>query len=334
MKGVNLRILMVSLLVWMVLLDCSACAQDVTDPTLKRLEKAAESMTGSIDLHGRVVDSNGILLRDVTIKYFFQEFQDSLSNETIDYKRMRVDGDFRIRESDISSVHLTVLKNGYYSETWSYGFHPERPRQNPDGIELIEISIVLEEQPVSAPLQKFTGILRTDLNGPVSVVEIKRQGSGETWLWKNGEKRELIWPHVFLATEDGSGSELSAVEFTSKDQRFLKKGLRRGRIRFNNSAEGEGFIVYEPNEMHDWAEIGMRRMTEAPEIGYIPKIEVSVEESPETIYFFCKVNGHFGKGMVSGRPIITVEEDRQVARAAILIYLNPTGSRNVSYIHN
>ena len=118
MRGVNLRILLVSFLGSMVLLDCFACAQDVNDPTLKRFEKATESMTGSIDLHGRVVDRNGRPLRDVTIKYFFRQLQDSFSNEEIEYKRMRVDEDFRIKQSDISAVHLTLLKDGYYSETW------------------------------------------------------------------------------------------------------------------------------------------------------------------------------------------------------------------------
>jgi len=334
MRGVNLLILFVFLLGSIVLLNCSACAQDAKEPTLNRFEEAAKSMTGSIDLHGRVVDRSGRPIRDVTIKYFFRELQDFLSNGEIDYERMRVDGDFRIEQSDISAVHLTVLKDGYYSETWSYGFDPERPRLNPEGIERIEIAIVLEEQPVSAPLRKYAGILRTDLNGPISVVEVKRQGSGETWLWKDGEKRDLNWTHVLLATEDEIGSALSVVEFRSKDQRFLHKGLRQGWIRFNDSAEGEGFITYEPGEINEWAEMGMRRMTEAPEGGYERAVEVAVEKSTETIFFFCKVNGHYGKGMVSGQPIVALEDGRQVARAEILIYLNPTGSRDVSFIHN
>jgi hypothetical protein len=334
MPPVIFRILFVPVLSSMLFLVCVACAQDIDDPMIKVYEDAARSMTGSVDLSGRVVDSEGSPIDDVTIKYLFRELQDVLSTDEIDYKRIKVDGDFRFKKFNISSVHLTFLKEGYYAETWSYGFHPDQRRNNPDGVERIEIEIVLETQPPSAPLKKYQGILRTASNGPISVVEIKRQGSGETWIWKDGQGRELIWPHVFLAAGGGTGMPLPMVEFESEDQRFLKKGLRRGWIEFSDFAEGDGFVVYEQSEHFDWAEIGLRRMTEAPESGYEPSMELSASESPPTVYFYCKVNGKFGKGMVTGRPIIATEEDRQVARAAILVYINPTGSRNVSYVHN
>ena len=334
MPPVFLRILFVPALSSMMFLVCVACAQDIDDPTLEVYEDAARAMVGSVDLSGRVVDSEGTPIKDVTIKYVFRKLQDVLSADEIDYKRIKVDGDFRFKESDISSVHLTFLKEGYYAETWSYGFHPDRRRNNPDGVERIEIEIVLEKQPPSAPLKKYQGILRTASNGPISVVEIERQGSGEAWLWKNGQKRELSWPYVFLVAGDGPDMPLPLVEFKSEDQRFLKKGLRRGWIEFSDFAEGDGFVVHEQSEHFDRVEIGMRQMTEAPESGYEPRIELSVSESPPKVYFYCKVNGKFGKGMVTGRPIIAIEEDRQVARAAILVYINPTGSRNVSYVHN
>jgi len=311
----------------------SACAQETDDQELRRMERVVEAMTGSIDLRGRVVDRDGNSLTDVTIKYFFREIQDPLSNTEIDYRRMTANGDFQIKKVDISAVHLTILKKGYYSETWSYGFHPDERKQGLQDFERIDVEIVLEKQPASAPLKKYEGILRTALGGPISVVEVKRQGSGETWLWKDGEKRELSWLHVKLAADEGDGGGLPAEEFWSKDHRFRKKGLRRGWIRFSDVVEGDGFIIFEPSRIHHWAETGMRSMTEAPEAGYMSDLEVSAEGSPETIYFYCKVNGNYGKGMVSGRPVIAVEEGLQVARAAILIYLNPTGSPNVSYIH-
>jgi hypothetical protein len=318
----------------MLFLVCVACAQDIDDPTLKVYEDAARSLTGSIDLSGRVVDSEGVPIDDVTIKYFCRQLQDVLSTDEIDYKRIKVDGDFRFKESNISSVHLTFLKEGYYSDTWSFGFHPDRRRNDPDGIERIDIEIVLERQPPSAPLKKYQGILRTGSSGPISVVEIQRQGSGETWLLKNGQTRELNWPYLFLIAGDGSDAHLPVVEFESEDHPILKKGLERGWIEFSDFAEGDGFVVYEQSEHFERAEIGMRRMMDAPDTGYERVLQVAAEGVPETIFFYCRFKGRYGKGMVSGRPIVAVEDGRRVARAALLVYLNPTGSRNVRYIHN
>ena len=101
----------------LMFLVCIACAQDMDDPAIKVYEDAARSMTGSIDLSGQVVDSEGKAINGVTIKYFFQDLQDSLSIGEIDYQRIKVDGDFRFKQSNISSVHLTFLKEGMPTST-------------------------------------------------------------------------------------------------------------------------------------------------------------------------------------------------------------------------
>lgn len=300
---------------------------------LRQLEQWVETQIGSIDIRGRVVSEDGQPLMGVTVGYIFSEFGDAIGRKEVKREHLTANGDFRIRRRDVSSVDLRIYKEGYYSERWWYGFNEETPRRNPNGFETVEIEVVLEKQARRAPLKKFDGILRADVRGPVSVVEVKRQGSGAAWLWKNGEKRELDWPHVLLESADTGKDKLSVIEYQPDDQRHKKRGLERGWIRFNDPNPGDGFIVYESGESPVRPEIGMRKMTTAPESGYQENLELATRAGPSKVYFYCKLYGQYGKGMVSGRPFVAVEDERQVARAAILLFLNPTGSRDVSYIH-
>ncbi len=316
------------------LVACSACAQDTQDSTLKELEEALSSMVGDVDIRGQVITKEGDPLQNVMIKYFSREFGDQLTHREIDYKRIRVDGTFRIREQNISSINLSFLKEGYYVETWSYGFHPDSPRKNNGGAEEFDLEIVLKKKAERAPLVKFKGILRADIHGPVSVVEVKRQGPGESWLWKNGERREIDWPYVFLSAAIGEQHGLPTSKYKLENQDYFKTGLQQGWVHFNNLGDGDGFIIFKPGKIPARPEIAMRGMISAPETGYENVLELRASDSPSKVFFFCRINGSYGKGMVTGRPIIATEEDREVARAALLIYLNPTGSRNVSYVHD
>lgn len=311
-----------------------ACAND-REQTLIKLDRGiVNAHIGDIDIRGSVVSENGEPLSGVTIKYFFREFGDQLSERKIDYKRIEVDGTFRIRGNRISSVNLSFLKDGYYPSRWSFGFHPETPRQNPGGVEELEIEIVLQKEPIPAPLQRYEGILRAEREGPVSVVGLKRRASGETWLRKGGQKRALDGPYVCLVAANGKNAQLPMAEFQTPGDSRIKQGLERGWIRFRDLSEGDGFVVHDPGQVWDWPEIGMRGMIEAPENGYRESLELSAVDGPPKVYFYFRIGGQYGKGMVSGRPVIAEEDGAEVARAAILLYLNPTGSRDVSYLHD
>lgn len=336
MRRQHLVLRFVLLSCFLVAYSVPTCGQDYPDreEMLRQLEQWAEMQIGSIDIRGHVISEDGQPLMGVTISYYFRELGDIVTDKEIKRERLTADGDFRIRQRDISSISLTIYKEGYYPERWWFGFNEETPRSNPNGFETVEIEIVLEKEAQPAPLKKFSGILRADVRGPVSVVEVKRQGSGAVWLWRNGEKRDLDWPHVFLESADTGRAELSVVEYQPDDQSQKQPGLEKGWIRFNDPDPGDGFIVYEPTNVPLRPEIGMRKMTNAPESGYQENLELATSESPSKVYFYCRLRGQYGKGMVSGRPFIAVEEERQVARAAILLFLNPTGARDVSYFHD
>ncbi len=317
------------------IVDFASTQENLTrEEMIRQLEAWAETQVGDIDIRGRVFSSNGMPLNDVTVTYNFREFGDIVAETEINEESLKADGSFRITREGVSSVNVWVGKLGYYAERWSFVFNEETPRSNPGGFERVDIEFVLEKKPVSAPLVKYVGILRTDASGPVSVVEVERRGSGEAWLRRKDTRKELPWPYVFLAGGEADGSELPISEFTVSDSR-RRLGLEAGSIQLENCGEGDGFIVRKGIKAPPSRdEIGLRQLLEAPENGYSNRLEVAAtDDNPETIYFYCKVDGQFGKGFVSGRPIIAEEEGRQVARAKILIYLNPTGSRDVSYTH-
>ena len=322
--------------VWLLFLIAPnfACAQEIQDPMLKDLIVAVDSQIGSLEIRGRVISSEGQPLEDITILYFFRDFGEVVAKHEIEQKKMLVDSEFEIREKDISSVFLTFLKEGYYSETWSYSFDENTPRTNPGGYERIDLEIVMTERPEHSPLLRFEGALKTDLAGLVSVVEIKRQNGRETSLRRNGQQIDIKWPYLFLETEVSVEHGFERTTFWPNSKRAPIEVIASGRIRPSQLDVDDGFVIFDPGEVPVRVERVFRKMVQAPDSGYKPDLEIAAPDSPRWVYFFCRLNGQYGKGMVSGKPAILVEDGREVAIARIVIYLNPTGSRDVAYIHN
>jgi len=318
-----------------ILFSLLACAQENTQTILGQLKEVAASRTGSIDIHGRVISEDGQPLDGVSIDYYSREFGDIVSDKQIVNESQIIDGSFRIKRSDISTINIWVYKQGYYSNRWSFGFDSDSPREYTGGFERVNLEIVLEKKPEPAPLKHIRGILRTDANGPVSVVFTKQRLLPRTGKVEEEKvMSDFSWPNIYLESDSDTGEELRKTKFLEKGQTHPRDGLARGKIRLSDPDLGDGFVVFDPGEVPARPEIAMRGMNIAPESGYGKDIDVSAQESPSKIYFFCKIHGQYGKGMVSGRPLITEEEGQQVARALILIYLNPTGSRDVAYIHD
>lgn len=298
------------------------------------LMDAVDSQIGSLDIHGRVISSEGQPLEDVTILYFFRDFGDVLAKHKIDQKRKRVDAEFEIKKKNVSSVNLTFLKEGYYSEKWSFSFDEKTPRTNSGGYEQIDLEIVMTERPEPANLRRFEGALKTDVDGLVSVVEVKRQNGRETSLRRNGEQIDIKWPYLFLEAEISAGSGFERTTFLPEGKRAPIDVIASGKIRPSQSDVDDGFIIYDPGDVPVRVELALRKMIQAPDDDYKPELEIAAPESPRWVYFYCRLNGQYGKGMVSGKPVIVVEDDREVVIARIVVYLNPTGSRDVASVHD
>ena len=312
-----------------------ACAQEGQDPKLKQLIDALDSQVGSLDIRGRVLSTDGQPLEDVTVQYYFREFGDVLARKEIDRKSIRIDGDFRIKGENLSSANLSFSKEGFYPEKWSFVFDETTPRENPDGYERFDIEIVLRGIPTPAPLERFDGTLRTDSSGPVSVLFTQKRLLPRM-AREEEEKilRDFNWPNIYIAVDTLPDESIHKAEHIPLGKRMPIDVLAKGLIRLSQPDPGDGFVVYDPGEISLRVELGFRGMLEAPVGGYVQDLVISTPESPQKVFFYCRVNGQYGKGMVSGRPAIVVEDDREVAVAGIVVYLNPTGSRDVASIHD
>jgi len=319
-------------------LSSFGCAQEVQNPLLKQVVDAADTRIGSLDLRGRVVSADGQLMQDVTVVYFFREFGDVLARKEVDRKSMNVDGHFRIKKRNVSSANLWIAKEGFYPERWSFVFDENTPQENPGGFERLDIEIVLFEVPSPAPLEKFEGVLRTSSTAPVSVLFSKKRLFPR--MGKEKEEQILLdfsWPNIYLAVENAADGSIHTREQVPDNKRSPIDVLAKGWIRLSQPDPGDGFIIYDPGEVPPREKLAFRGMLEAPLEGYSSDLEILTSGSPRKVFFYCRVHGQYGKGMVSGRPAIVIEEDCEdceIAVAGIVVFLNPTGSRDVSYVHN
>jgi hypothetical protein len=237
---------------------------------LEQIIEAAEARTGNLEIRGRVESSDGEELRDVTIEYFFRELGDVVLRKEIDRKTITVDGEFRIRKNDVSSLNLWILKDGFYPERWSYAFDETSPREDPKYIETIDLVFTLTRVPAPAALKKIRGILRTDSQGAVAVVEVKRESSRETYLRYRDQQIENVWPYVYLEATMDSNGELAKAKYLPEGERAEIDVLERSRIHLSQPSPGDGFLVYDPGEIPYREALVFREMVEAPAIGYLP----------------------------------------------------------------
>ena len=100
------------------------------------------------------------------------------------------------------------------------------------------------------------------------------------------------------------------------------------------SKEGDGFLPADIGQIPAVFEHGFRCLLEAPETGYSQKLDLNPVDGKEKLFFYCRVGGHFGKGVVTNPPLIIESGGRDIAIANVVVFLNPTDSRNVAFIHN
>jgi len=69
-------------------------------------------------------------------------------------------------------------------------------------------------------------------------------------------------------------------------------------------------------------------------VGYKPILNISINSEGEELFFYCRIAGKYGKGLVTNLvPISEKGEGEENAYARIIIFLNPTGSRDVTFVH-
>lgn len=314
-----------------------ACAQPIKDDVFLDLKRDVQSQSRDVLVLGSIVSVAGFAVDNVKIEYYVRRFGDVLTDKPKEFKTIVGDGEFRIEENDVTSLTIWLHKSGYYPQQWSYVVSEDSQVSDPGILRTLEIEIPLIKEPEPAPLKRLSGVLGSAPDRQTRVLRIPRdsqdrgrvRGTDSTKF--NGGTDENF---IFLDAVAGADGNLAAVKAKSNGTATLGDSLERGWIRLGHMGPGEGFVVFMPDGVLTRPELGFRQMNEAPEEGYLPEIELSGEEGPDYVYFYCRFDGRFGKGLVNAKPVIDVRDGRQVALSRIVLFVNPTGSRDVAFLHD
>ena len=302
----------------------------------KVIDEFIRQHTGDIEITFRIRSTEGKPLNRVSVRLTKSNLSDAMGDE-YDPDRFVVDSELRIKETGVSAVHLSFFKDGFYSERWEYAMS-ERPPESWGKLHKINVDISMTPQPVPAPLKKFEGGLRADRDGPLSVLfpTKKRLPSGEP---SNHDvsvppKEDKSFPYLYLVADVRHDGRLATTLFPLKSFSVPKPVLSRGSLRIAGSSDGDGFLPVDIGKVPSIFEHGFRRLQQAPESNYSDILELVPAEGNEKLFFYCRIGGRFGKGVVSNPPMVFDREGIETAFALTTIYLNPTGSRDVSYLHH
>lgn len=330
----KMEVAVVKSMVSILLFSSIACGQSEHGDSLGEFVNDALNQIGNVEIRGTVVSRTGVPVDGVKIDYYSRKYGDVFSDNKKNYKTLFIDGKFCVRENDITSIVLWFIAEGYYQQKWSYDVSQHSAKNGVEKRAVLDVEIVLIDEPTPAPLKKCSGVLRSDRNGPVQVLKTEmRFRSSASSTEHNGAGRGSGLQQIYLDPEIGYGGDIVITNGSSNDEHPMEGRLQRGWIRLNPMGIDDGFVVYEPMVNPSRPELGFREMLKAPVEGYTAELEISAEKGSGIVYFFCRLGGRYGKGLLNAWPLVDTREDPMVASSRIVVFLNPTGSRDVAYIH-
>ena len=306
------------------------------DDSKRVLEEFRREYSGDIEVVTRILSVDGQPLKGVTVSLSTNTLATALGGND-EEEQFVVDSEFSVRKDSISSINMWFTKAGYYAERWSYSLSG-RPKGLLDAVEKVDLRIEMTPEPMPAPLERLEGALRTDVSGPISMLLIATQLPSSEPISRGEEKNRAgtgsSQPHVYLDAGMGGGGRFSTIQFKFKSFSASKPALARSGVRLTHATPGDGFVVADIGQVPPIFEQGFRKMTEAPPDGYQEELALVPESGKENLFFYCRINGLFGKGVVSNPPMVFDGEGVETAVVLTTIYLNPTGSTDVSFLHH
>jgi len=320
---------------------------------------------GRFILAGEVVDENGNRLKDVELGIRMDTLVGIGWDIKTDFQRETIkNGLFQVDVRPYTGVNLRFQKEGYYTTKKDFDFekiHLSRVNFSREDQEAImegkdveieegvvrdeNIRIVMEKKGNITTLieEDFKLIYRRQEDGMVSgrVVDFARNKWAE-YAKGRGAKNpikvaNLLDPEVvplmcvyMLPKVDEKGRILSEIKIRKIGQReyqFPKE------LRILTSDPEGGFIVYEQEK----GERSFWSMKLAPENGYKPGITLDADwmfrrsayvttQSDDGIYFYFKINGHYGKGRLES---LRFPEGDYALELEMEFQLQIDGSRNL-----
>jgi hypothetical protein len=305
-------------------------------PNQQKLEEAIAHSSGTIEVEVTIQDQDGNALTDVEVEVA-EVSPHGMFGTLTNRKTKTVDRQVHIRRQNVSSIECRFLKYGYYAERRSFSFEGEEVTPTEKVLSKTGVVVILRKKPEPAPLEKYEGSLRSNISGPTSVLYTRKLAPSDTPLTheeRNARsKLNLARPHIFLEPEINADGRLARVFVDIKGIGGIQTVLHRGYIKLSQTEQGDGFLVAFTSESQHDISRGFRRMTEAPEGGYSPDLQISADTEANSLFFYCRVHGSYGKGVVANLPQIVEIDGVESVGTRITLYLNPTNSRDVSYLH-
>jgi len=310
-----------------------ACAVDTVEE--KIIDDFKKQYSGDIEVTFNIRSTDGEPLNRVRVNMTKSHLSDALGGED-EPERLVVDSEFSIKERGVSAVYLTIFKDGFYDERWGYVM-AERPLESLDKLHKVDVEISMTPHSTPLPLKRYEGGLRANRGGPLSVFypTDKKLPSGKS---PNHDVSTLpmedgSFPYLYLSAEVAPDGELATSMFRLKSYFVPQPVLSRGFLRLAGFLEGDGFLPVDIGKIPPAVEHGFRRLQRAPDDPYAEALELTPEEGNEMQFFYCRIGGHFGKGVVRNPPLILDEGGSEFASARVIIFLNPGGSTDLSFIH-
>lgn len=273
------------------------------------LEHLKRAFFGHMKIRGTVVDDAGHPLSDVRVDVSSGRLGDPFRANS-DRDIQKVDGSFNFDYPETDAVTLEFSKVGYHFVDFALVYKDPQPQARIEGgVHYYDLAVVMDRVVTGAPRLAYRTSLEATSTPPLWAWDIRGSIRGSAprarrvWV---GAASEVQGPVLYARqTEDGQLELVSA-------NRESGEGLARVTI------EGKA------GAMHFDA------MRIAPTDGYLDTIRFKTNQAEDTlggVFFFCKLNGLFGKGWI--QTIGPPEHDRVPLR--IQVYFQPDGTRYVDW---
>jgi len=311
-----------------------AWAIDTNDE--KVIDDFTRQHSGDIEVTFSIRSTDGRPLNRVGVRLTKSHLSDALGLEN-NPDRFVVDSEFLVKERGVSAIHVSFFKDGFYSTRWEFVMS-QRPPESFGELHQIDVTVLLTPHPIPAPLERYEGGLRANSTGPLSVFFPTNTrlpgGRSPNYNVSTLPKNDVSFPYLFLSPNVAPDGELDTSLFSLKSYSVPRPVLSLGFLRIAGASEEDGFLPVDIGMAPAIIERGFRNLLRAPEYHYYESLELSPDEGKEKQYFYCRIGGLYGKGVVTNPPLILEEDGRKFAIASIIIFLNPTGSTDVSFLHH
>lgn len=261
--------------------------------------------SGPATVSGTVVDEQGQTLTDVQMHVTAAV---STKYELDAYGGERTlsldDGKFKVRCGNCSAAHLFFSKDGYHPQPVDLAWF-ERTRG---------LTVVLRRKGEPVDLEYIEARLLAGPGVAETVLQVDRKGMRERALEDiradsvNAPARYIgIQPAL---TDDGAVAAVRSIDRPPVLDYMV----------LDFSAADGGVQLYKPSTrvIH----FAFAEMTAAPQDGYQERIRIDVSEDFDNSYFYCVVDGRYGKGKITAPSVGRGERSGEVY-VSIELYMSP-----------